>query len=144
MAYQGISTGSVPNDGTGDSLLAGATKINSNFTEIYNALGDGSTISFIEKVQNSLYKITTTSTNKTLEKFEHCTVSVDNLTLTLPASPSSGDSVIIGIGGNYFRTLVSRNGSNIMGISENITIDIPHLTLNFIYINNNLGWRISA
>lgn len=39
MAYQGISTGTTPNDNTGDSLFAGAIKINSNFKEIYNALG---------------------------------------------------------------------------------------------------------
>ena len=44
MAKQGISTGTNPNDGTGDSLLGGALKINSNFTEIYDALGDGSKI----------------------------------------------------------------------------------------------------
>jgi hypothetical protein len=44
MAYQGIGTGTTPNDNTGDSLLTGAIKINSNFEEIYNALGDGSTI----------------------------------------------------------------------------------------------------
>ena len=30
MAKQGITTGTTPNDGTGDTLLAGAVKINSN------------------------------------------------------------------------------------------------------------------
>lgn len=44
MAYQGIGTGTTPNDNSGDSLLTGAIKINSNFQELYNALGDGSTI----------------------------------------------------------------------------------------------------
>jgi len=44
MAYQGIGTGTTPNDNSGDSLLTGAVKINSNFTEIYNALGNGSVI----------------------------------------------------------------------------------------------------
>jgi hypothetical protein len=39
MALQGISTGTIPNDGTGDSLLAGAIKVNENFLEVYNALG---------------------------------------------------------------------------------------------------------
>ena len=34
MAKQGISTGTTPNDGSGDSLLAGAVKINSNFDEV--------------------------------------------------------------------------------------------------------------
>ncbi len=44
MAYQGISTGTTPNDGLGDSLATGAVKINSNFSEIYTALGDGTVI----------------------------------------------------------------------------------------------------
>jgi len=41
MARLGISTGTTPNDGTGDTLLAGATKINSNFSEVYGIIGDG-------------------------------------------------------------------------------------------------------
>ena len=44
MAKLGINTGSSPNDGTGDSLLEGAIKINANFDEIYAALGTGTTI----------------------------------------------------------------------------------------------------
>jgi hypothetical protein len=44
MAKLGINTGSSPNDGLGDSLLSGAIKINSNFNEIYNAIGNGTSI----------------------------------------------------------------------------------------------------
>ena len=44
MALLGISTGTTPNDGTGDSLIVGADKVNKNFQEIYNAIGNGSTI----------------------------------------------------------------------------------------------------
>tara|TARA_R100000152_G_scaffold20727_1_gene15619 strand:- start:540 stop:2738 length:2199 start_codon:yes stop_codon:yes gene_type:complete len=44
MAKQGISTGTTPNDGTGDSLLGGAVKINSNFDEVYGKLGDGTNL----------------------------------------------------------------------------------------------------
>lgn len=36
-----ISTGTNPNDGNGDTLLAGAGKVNSNFNEIYSSLGNG-------------------------------------------------------------------------------------------------------
>jgi len=46
MAKLGISTGTVPNDGTGDTLLSGAIKVNSNFDEIYNYFGDGTNIGF--------------------------------------------------------------------------------------------------
>jgi len=36
MAQQIVNTGTVGNDGTGDDLRTGATKINANFTEIYS------------------------------------------------------------------------------------------------------------
>ena len=45
MAKQGISTGTTPNDGAGDTLLSGAEKIISNFDEIYTLLGDGNNLS---------------------------------------------------------------------------------------------------
>ena len=44
MARQIISTGSAPNDGTGDTLLQGATKINQNFSEIYASFGNGTNL----------------------------------------------------------------------------------------------------
>ena len=47
MAKQGISTGTNPNDGTGDSLLTGAVKINDNFDELYTYLGNGSSLNYI-------------------------------------------------------------------------------------------------
>ena len=44
MAKLGISTGTTPNDGTGDSLLDGAVKVNSNFDEVYTKIGDGTSL----------------------------------------------------------------------------------------------------
>ena len=44
MARQGISTGTSPNSGTGDTLLSGGVKINENFSELYTLLGDGTTL----------------------------------------------------------------------------------------------------
>src|SRR4029077_7310806 len=35
MAKQTINTGTLPNDGTGDTLKTSFTKCNSNFTELY-------------------------------------------------------------------------------------------------------------
>ena len=44
MSKSLISTGIVPNDGNGDTLVDGAGKINSNFNEIYSTIGDGSNL----------------------------------------------------------------------------------------------------
>lgn len=170
MAYQGISTGAAANDGTGDSLAVGAVKINSNFQELYSAIGDGSTLSFTEKVQDAVgsainagikigisvtyddannridfanYNITTTSVNKTLSNLEYCTVDANNLSLTLPSSVSVGNKVMVGISTNYNNTTIVRNGNNIMGFAEDMVIDTGYVTLTMIYINSTLGWRIS-
>tara|TARA_B100000927_G_scaffold112481_2_gene90824 strand:+ start:102 stop:752 length:651 start_codon:yes stop_codon:yes gene_type:complete len=47
MAKQTVGIGSAANDGTGDTLRAGADKINDNFNEIYNALGNGTALTDI-------------------------------------------------------------------------------------------------
>tara|TARA_B100000700_G_C15062884_1_gene867138 strand:+ start:3728 stop:5080 length:1353 start_codon:yes stop_codon:yes gene_type:complete len=44
MAKLGISTGTVANDGTGDTLNEAGTKANSNFDEVYTYLGDGTNL----------------------------------------------------------------------------------------------------
>lgn len=44
MSRLGINTGNNPNDGQGDPLRVAMGKINSNFLEIYNTLGDGFTL----------------------------------------------------------------------------------------------------
>jgi hypothetical protein len=46
MSKTPINVGTTANDGTGDSIRVGGQSINSNFTELYNGLGDGSTLSF--------------------------------------------------------------------------------------------------
>ena len=47
MAKQTVGIGSAANDGTGDTLRIGADKINDNFNEIYNALGNGTALTDI-------------------------------------------------------------------------------------------------
>ena len=44
MARVAISTGTIPNDGTGDNLRAAGGKINSNFDDLYSFLGDGTNL----------------------------------------------------------------------------------------------------
>lgn len=41
MTKQVINNGSIANDGTGDTLRSAAQKINENFTDLYQKLGDG-------------------------------------------------------------------------------------------------------
>ena len=52
MAKLTLNRGSSANDGTGDNLRDGANKVNLNFTEIYTAIGDGTTVDGTWKLQD--------------------------------------------------------------------------------------------
>jgi hypothetical protein len=47
MSKQAINIGTIANDGTGDPLRTAFNKTNLNFNEIYNALGDGTSVTNI-------------------------------------------------------------------------------------------------
>ena len=92
---------------------------------------------------NSIYDvISTTATNKTLVNREYCTVTAAGQTVTLPASPSAGWEVVISVG-DFTNTVVGRNSQNIMGLAENMTIDVVNATVNLVFIDATRGWRIS-
>ena len=84
---------------------------------------------------------TTTSISKTLINGEQCVVDTATQTLTLPASPSTGDNVSIFVG-NFTDTVVARNSSNIMGLAEDLTIDSANVGIKLVYIDASNGWRI--
>lgn len=91
--------------------------------------------------------ITTTSISKTLINREYCTAvtsiagTVAGIALTLPSSPQPGWEVGVAVGGTFTDTLVSRNGSNIMGLAEDMTLDRGYLSFQFVYVDSNVGWR---
>jgi len=63
MSKQDIDIGTTANDGTGDNLRDGATKVNANFAEVYTLLGDGTTLSSDDIAYT---QVSQTLTNKTL------------------------------------------------------------------------------
>ena len=98
MAKLTLNLGTNPNDGTGDNLRGGGTKINANFTEIYNSLGDGSNII------NSFSIADTTSTTSTIALGEtlkfvggsgiNATISGDTLTLETDNTIMTGSGTV--------------------------------------------------
>ena len=85
--------------------------------------------------------VTTTATSKTIVAGEFCNVTSATQTITLPASPSAGDTVKVGVN-NFTDTTVARNGSNIMSLAENLTIDKANVLLTLTYVDSTIGWRI--
>jgi hypothetical protein len=83
-----------------------------------------------------------TATSLTAAVNTHIYVSAATQTITLPASPSLGQRVLITVG-NFVDTVVGRNGSNIMSLAEDLTMDTAYLSIQFIYTDSTRGWIIS-
>jgi hypothetical protein len=66
--------------------------------------------------------------------------------ITLPATPNVGDNVrIIDVLGTFGTNnlTVNRNGSNIMGLAENMTLDTNYEAKGFVYSGATAGWVLS-
>jgi hypothetical protein len=113
MAKLGISTGTAPNDGSGDNLLAGAVKINSNFSEIYTLFGDGTQL-------NSIGGPLGASTTAGIHTLKNVGIGTTNPRFTLE----------VGAVGASGTTLFVNGDARVTGI---VTIGPASITLNGIY-----------
>lgn len=66
-----------------------------------------------------------------------------SLTLTLPASPTAGDWVAVQNSSGTTTAVIARNGSNIMSLAENMTVDNATASLTLVYADATRGWVIS-
>ena len=80
MGKKTIFRGTIPNDGTGDNLRFGAEKINDNFTELYTALGDGSTLATGTYVTTDSVSTVTNKTFDNSNTFPKITIGDDTST----------------------------------------------------------------
>jgi len=65
--------------------------------------------------------------------------------ITLPASPSANQRIVISDYAGTFDTYnltVGRNGNKIMGLSEDLLLNLPDVTITLDYIDGTQGWRI--
>ena len=83
-----------------------------------------------------------TATSLTATVNTHVYVSAATKTITLPASPSIGQRVLVTVG-NFTDTVVARNGSNIMSSASDFTMDAAYLSIQFIYTDATQGWVMS-
>ena len=76
---------------------------------------------------------------------EFVTVTAGSITITLPASPSAGDTVTIkdGTGAAATTTFtVARNGSNIASSATDLVFDKNFAEITMSYIDGTIGWSV--
>jgi len=94
MAKQLINRGTSANDGTGDNLREGASKVNTNFTELYTALGDGTTLLTGNYVTDSASQVLA---NKTISGASNTITNIPSSALSsLPNTKLDNSSITIG------------------------------------------------
>ena len=66
-----------------------------------------------------------------------------SFTITLPASPTTGQAVeVVDANGTFqlFPLTIARNGQNIMGVAEDLFINTANVAVGLVY--NGAQWRI--
>jgi hypothetical protein len=74
-----------------------------------------------------------------------CNTAAGAFTVTLPAAPSVGDQIYLADAAGTWATLnltVGRNALNIMGLAEDLIMDVNYLGCGLVYASAALGWRI--
>ena len=74
-----------------------------------------------------------------------CNTSSAAFTVTLPASPTTGQPVMFADYAGTFNTnnlTISGNGNNIVGSSTTLTVDIKNASFGLLYVGGTTGWTI--
>jgi hypothetical protein len=66
-----------------------------------------------------------------------------SLTLTLPASPTAGDWVAFSNRSGTLTSVIARNGQNIMGLAENMTVDSLNAGMTLTFTDATRGWVLA-
>lgn len=64
-------------------------------------------------------------------------------TVTLPASPAAGDTVYVTVGNSLTTNVVARNGNNIQGLAEDLTLNAQYASVQLRYANATEGWVLT-
>jgi hypothetical protein len=66
-------------------------------------------------------------------------------TMTLPASPTLGDTIRINDLAGTFGTnnlTVARNGQKIQGITQDLLVDTDQTSFGLVFSNSTYGWKV--
>ena len=117
--------------------MTGAITTNSTF--------DGRDVSTDGTKLDNVATPVSTGTNTTATNASFHIASAGGITITLPASPTAGNYVIIKDGTGAAETTtftVARNGSNIASSATDLTFDKNFAEVVMTYVNATIGWSV--
>lgn len=125
------------------TLSLGSLGITATATELNYVDGVTSAVQtqLNSKQPTIISSVITSST--TAIKDRHYYLNGAGITLTLPASPNVGDEVHVSEVAGNLNCVIGRNGSNIMSVAENLTIDSAYAVIHLRYVNATIGWAFS-
>jgi hypothetical protein len=92
-------------------------------------------------VQTALVVALVSATTQTAVAGAHYILTnVAATTVTLPASPVSGDTVWVTPTNGLTTNVIARNGQTIMGLAEDMTVDNANATVELRFVNSD--WRL--
>lgn len=116
-------------------------------TDLFPAVAGGVTSKATGQQVNALLKAWAVKTGAyTAVAFDRILANTASaaFTITLPASPVSGDQIEIADGGGAFAAnnlTVARNGSTIMGLAEDMSVAQSNVSFALVY--NGTTWRLA-
>ena len=147
MALTKVTTGVLADNSVTADLIAddavGADQLAASAVVTASIVDDAITAAKIASVPVAVgITSVVTSASATATVNTHVYVSAAGRTITLPASPTIGQRVIITVG-NFADTVVGRNSSKIMSLTADMTLDKAYLSIQFIYTDTTQGWVIA-
>jgi hypothetical protein len=154
MARQGIDLGTAGDLSTGDNIRAAFDKVNDNFVEVYSDIVNlqtddandvtkvnnrtGDVVLDINDTKYAVFVISSSTTAVAGGLY----VFTANLVLSLPASPTIGDSVKISNLSQVDTCSLDRNGQRILGAESNLTLDNRYSSFELVFTGSLKGWVI--
>jgi hypothetical protein len=134
----GLTTSGGPVTSSGTVTLAGTLAVANGGTNATTAAGARASLS-----ANALPILKGTSYTAAVGEF--IVASAGGITITLPATPSAGDTVTVkdGTGDAATTTFtVGRNGSNIAASATDLIFDKNYAEITMTYIDGTIGWSV--
>jgi hypothetical protein len=154
LASQVTGTLPVANGGTGQTALTANNVILGNGTSAVQVVAPGTSGNVLKSNGSSWASAaeaagypapSLTGVSLTATSASFIVATAGSITITLPASPSAGDYVVVkdGTGAAATTTFtVARNGSNIASSATDLVFDKNFAEIVMTYINGTIGWSV--